>query len=1107
MLKKFLLAAVLLGVAGLFLVASRGAHATPLAADKPYEPKIDPASNDWMQAQKRIQVPDGFRVDLFAAEPMVANPVCFAVDEKNRFYVAETFRLHDGVTDIRNHMDWLDDDLASRTVDDRVAMMQRKLGPKIKDYGIQHDRIRLLEDTDGDGRADKATVFADGFHHVADGIGAGLVTRKGDVWYTCIPDLWKLRDTNGDGKADQREPLHHGFGVHVGFLGHDLHGLRFGPDGKLYFSIGDRGLNVHDAEKPVVMPDCGGVLRCNPDGSNLEIYAAGLRNPQELAFDEFGDLFTVDNNSDAGDKVRCVYVVQNGDSGWRIGYQFTTAEGIRGPWMAEKMDDPPWDGQPAWIVPPVANIANGPSGLTYYPGVGLPERYNGHFFLCDFRGASGDSGIHSFACKPKGASFEMVDRSQFIWSVLATDVDFGTDCAIYLTDWVDGWEKPNKGRIWKVTYPALAKDPAVLEVKKLLADGFDQRSTDELVHLLDHKDMRIRQGAQFALADRGSASIPAFVGVAKNGANRLARFHAIWGLGQIGRKDASAYKEILPLLKDGDSEVRAQAAKVLGEGKVAEAGATFITLLKDPAPRVRFFAAQGLARVGDKNDVPAVLEMLRDNADKDGYLRHAGVMALVGSGAKDVWIKAADDPSSAVRMGVLLAMRRTEDPDAARFLNDADPRIVVEAARAINDAPIDAAMPQLAALASRAGLSDPLGFRVLNANFRLGGKENAEAVEAFAVRTDVSETLRIEAIHELADWTKPSGRDRVMGVWRPSAPRPAERAADAFRPVLTAVLNGPDKVHEAAVETATALGIKEVGPLLAGEAADVQRPVPARVQALAALAALKDGRLEAAVKAALHDGEPRMRTEGRRILAHVNPTEALPFLAKAVDSGEIVERQGAYAVLADLNAPGVDDILSKQMDKLLEKQQPPEVALDLLEAAGKRSAKEVKERLARYEAARPKNDPLADYRESEYGGDAENGRKIFFYKSETTCLRCHKVNGEGGEVGPEMKGIGTRQNRDYLLESIVDPNKQIAKGYESVLLILKNGQTRTGILKSEDAQELRLMTAEGKLLTVAKTDVDERHPAKSAMPEDIIKKLSKPELRDLVEFLAGLKEK
>src|SRR2546425_12748672 len=90
--------------------------------NKPYEPKISAASSEASFAIKRIRVPKGFQVSLFAAEPMLANPVCFCVDEKNRFYVAETFRLHDGVTDVREHMDWLDDDLASRTVDDRLAL-------------------------------------------------------------------------------------------------------------------------------------------------------------------------------------------------------------------------------------------------------------------------------------------------------------------------------------------------------------------------------------------------------------------------------------------------------------------------------------------------------------------------------------------------------------------------------------------------------------------------------------------------------------------------------------------------------------------------------------------------------------------------------------------------------------------------------------------------------------------------------------------------------------------------------------------------------------------------------------------------------------------------
>ena len=199
-----------------------------------------------------------------------------------------------------------------------------------------------------------------------------MLARKDDVWFTCIPGLWKLRDTDGDGRADERTLLHDGYGVHVGFLGHDLHGLRFGPDGRLYFSIGDRGFNVTTADgRTLAVPDTGSVLRCNPDGTELEVFATGLRNPQELAFDEYGNLFTGDNNSDSGDRARWVYVVEGGDSGWRIGYQFIESPNSRGPWNEEKLWYPAFAGQAAYIVPPIANIADGPSGLTYDPGVTL----------------------------------------------------------------------------------------------------------------------------------------------------------------------------------------------------------------------------------------------------------------------------------------------------------------------------------------------------------------------------------------------------------------------------------------------------------------------------------------------------------------------------------------------------------------------------------------------------------------------------------------------------------------------------------------------------------------------------------------------------------------
>ncbi|MBI4605805.1 MAG: HEAT repeat domain-containing protein, partial [Planctomycetes bacterium] len=627
-------------------------------------------SGEALLALRAMRLPEGLRAELFAAEPHVTNPVAFWVDERGRVLVAETFRIEAGVTDTREHMGWLDDDLAARTVADRVAMYSKHLGDVSRSFTAEHDRVRLVEDTDGDRAADRATVFAGGFHAVEDGIGAGVISRGGDVWYACIPHLWLLRDKDGDGKAEKRTAIHSGYGVHVGYYGHDLHGLRFGPDGRLYFSIGDRGLNVETGGRRLVHLDAGAVLRCEPDGSGLEVFATGLRNPQELAFNEVGDLFTGDNNSDGGDEARWVHAVEGGDSGWRIGYQFIDGPVSRGPWNREKLWRPRPEGGAAYIVPPLANLAAGPSGLCFYPGTGLPERCGGRFFLADFRGANATSGVWSFALEPRGASYEVVDLERWVWGVLATDADFGPDGALYISDWVHGWRGTGKGRIYRVFDPALAKDPLVLGTRRLLEEGMDRRSIEELARLLEHPDQRVRQEAQFALVARGEAALPALSGAARRGP-RLARLHAVWGLGQVARRAVSAEvrgaaaEAIVGSLRSDDAEARAQAAKTLAEAPTPDALERLLPLLTDPSPRARFFAAMAVGKLGRTEAVPAVLRLLEEDAGRDAFLRHAGVMALAGATGASALLPHAGHPSRSVRLGVLLALRRLESPEAA----------------------------------------------------------------------------------------------------------------------------------------------------------------------------------------------------------------------------------------------------------------------------------------------------------------------------------------------------------------------------------------------------------------------------------------------------------
>ena len=404
-----------------------------------------------------------------------------------------------------------------------------------------------MQDTDGDGRCDSAQVFSKGYNTILSGTGAGVLSYRDIVYFTCIPDVWMLRDANNDGVADVRAVMSSGYGVRFAFRGHDMHGLTIGPDGRLYFSIGDRGYNVNLSEggtytggqlnDRLANPESGAVFRCELDGSNLEVVHTGLRNPQELAFDNEGNLFTGDNNSDSGDRARWVYVVPGGDSGWRMHYQYLPD---RGPFNREHIWHPYHNESPAYIVPPITNLSDGPSGLAFYPGTGLGKKFDERFFLCDFRGQKSNSGIRTFRNQRQGAFFEVVEQEQSIWGILATDIQFGPDGRVYVSDWVHGWSGLDKGRIYSMS-DASADQELVQQVQNYLSQGVEELDAERLVGLLSHADRRVRLEAQFELARRRDLKALAnLLDATDVRLNRYAATHAIWALCQIVRRAPEA---------------------------------------------------------------------------------------------------------------------------------------------------------------------------------------------------------------------------------------------------------------------------------------------------------------------------------------------------------------------------------------------------------------------------------------------------------------------------------------------------------------------------------------------------------------------------------------
>jgi quinoprotein glucose dehydrogenase len=1093
-------------VAGASVVSSQTLELEPV--ERVPTPVVDPASDDAALALKRFSLPAGMQAKLWAAEPMLANPVAIDFDEKGRLFVSETYRYRTSVLDIRDYMGMLELDLAARTIEDRVKMQHSVFGAQAKDFAIESEIVRLVEDTNGDHVADKSSIFADGFNSEIDGIASGVLARHGKVWFTNIPSLWMLEE-GADGKVKKNELLR-GFGVRFNYTGHDFHGLALGHDGKIYYSIGDRGMHVKDKEGQIVdLPDEGGVFRSNPDGTELEMVARGLRNPQELVFDEHGNLFTGDNDSDQADMERLVYVVEGGDSGWRVGYQHAPL-GKGGPWLREGLWKPAFAARPAYLLPPICNIEDGPSGLTYYPGTGLDPKYAGHFFITHFKGSIARSGIQTYTLKQNGATFAPTSSQQFMGGVLPTDVTFGPDGVLYLADWVNGWPKSQKGRIYGIS--PVNPDPVQVKISadlaKLLAAGFTGSSVADLTALLSHADRRARLEAQLELASRGEPSVAVFAKVANNkSAKPLARLHAVWGLTQLGRKGSKVGPILTKLLNDPESEVRAQSAKGLGDIGFASGFDALVKKLMDPDARVQFFAAQSLGKLRNAKATPALLALLKRNDNQDPYLRHAAAHALARIGKNAALDAGVQDTSAAVRLGLLLAYRELRDANAAWFLNDSDPYIVREAASAINDAPIEGAYAALAEKLGSAPVNDEAYVeRAINANYRLGTAANAKVLAQYATRNAAAEGMRAEALLQLGLWGKTPQRDRIVGIYRPLPQRDGKEGADALTAVLPKVLgNAPEAVQLAALEAIGSLQLRAGAPTLVATVSNDDAPTAARVGALKALDAFGGDEVMRGIDAAEKSNTPELRLAALQVAASRAPDRALPIIRRLSTEGSEVEQQAAFVAMGQLKGPETPKLLIGALDQLVAGKVQPGAQMELLQAVEKSDAPAVKARWAKQQAAwAASGNALAPYSFALAGGNPYRGGRQFFENTVLPCARCHKVNGEGGEAGPDLTLIGKEKSKEYLLESIIKPSAHIAAGFDVTTVTLKDGTTETGSLASETATQIVLKRADNTTVNIDPKQLQKRVTAPSSMPEIYAQVLTRAQLRDIVALLQVL---
>jgi len=541
------------------------------------------------------KVPEGFTIRLVAAVPAVQYPCQVATAPDGSLFVAE------------DPMD--------------------QVGPADKAI----DRILLFRE------GKEPIVFADKLFAIF-----GMVWHNGALYVMNMPHLTVLRDRDGDGKADERKELFTDLGVPAGspndFNDHIVSGLKIGIDGYLYISVGDKGVpKATGPDGRTAQVVGGGTLRCRLDGTGLEVFTTGTRNHLEPNLDDRDNLFTYDNTDDGlGWWTRVTHHIDGGYYGYPFDYH-------------ERTDR---------ILPRMAEYGGGsPCGGVFYGEDAWPEKYRGRLFWAEW----GQRVVRAFRFAPSGSTFKVANVIDFVEpgevdDFRPLDLALSPDGkTLYIADWsLGGWANKTEklGRVYAVSYTGKA-------AVKTRSRGKDSDPVEAQIRQLDHPSFHERFRAQSALIARGKAVIGTVAAALENSAtDPVAQRHLVWVLDAIAGATPEASYPLIAALKSTVADVRAQAARALGERAVPIAREPLVELLKDPEPTVRLQAVIALGRIGDPLAIPALLPLV---AEPDTFLAYSSRQALKRIDDWPVATQGLDSPDPKVRAGVLLAMNQVYD--------------------------------------------------------------------------------------------------------------------------------------------------------------------------------------------------------------------------------------------------------------------------------------------------------------------------------------------------------------------------------------------------------------------------------------------------------------
>lgn len=1039
----------------------------------------------------------------------VAQGVALSLDDAGSLYLTTVRRRKQSSLDIRNLQDLVKEDLSWETVEDRRRFYKEHLtgqrwlpdrnGDGVRDWRdltVQKDAVVQVRDGDGDGFGEEVRVL-DEYHGEVTGIAAGVLAVGSDVFVAVEPDFLRYTDLDHDAFPESSEVVATGLQVHMGQGGHNLSGVVLGPDGRVYWSLADKGHHVVTKEGRLYhRPNSGAIFRCELDGSRVERYSTGERNAQELAFDAHGNLFSMDNDGDyPGEMERALYITEGSEHGWRLNWQwlrkqdFTKISGLPAynPWMEERLYLPDHETQAAYLTPTIGNFGPGPCGFVGNPGTALSPALADCFFMTNQKAE-----VRVLRFHPEGAAFRFEELDPIKGGMNNTGLAIGPEGALYAASYGG-----SRGAVFRFDVEEALRHPERESTERLLGEEVAEIESSVLQGWLAHVDQRVRVKAQLELVRRAAWS-DLQRAVDDPASSLLGRLHGIWGLGQGVRHGKVSPSLLLNAWDHGTPEVMAQVAKVVSEtpgGARAMEGDLLGNLvwgLNHREPRVAFFCAIALGRLGHEAARLPLVKFLEERGAEDPYLSHAAIMGLSGSQLPRELARLSTHSGAAVRLGAIVALRRQGAAEVRAFLDDADELVLLEAARAIHDdASISEALPDLATLLERDGLqSEALMRRVINAALRAGSDRELHLLESYLARGEGSVVLRRTALASVLWWSQPPVLDPVEGRYRKHEPRDAAAA--------NAVV---ERLRPSLVEDRELLEVLFNGVIERGEApwldglAEADPAWPARVvrRHLDALAAVDSPKLREAVRQGLASEDASVRERARDHAGKAG-IPVVEVLLAILDDTQPAGQGKAVLQLAKEEDPRARERLEQLALRYREGRVDPDWKLELWEAAQEQGI-----------SLPPSPDRLKQ------GGDAKAGKRLVMEHAAAQCVRCHVLPGTSladenvAGVGPDLSQVGERLTRSELVSSLMQPSASIADGFGTVSLTLNDGSVVAGVLASQGKELWRVNLPDGSSREVKVSEIKD-HVLVSTMPpmEGI---LTPREIRDVVSYLATLKKK